>query len=141
MARLYGTPPKNEAEPCDFASFFYVRKFCSFAVAKGDIMENILTALKQLATKVIPSGGEALLFGSQARGTAHPQSDWDVLLILNKDTLSQSDYDAVSYPFVLLGCDLGEEINPILYTQKEWQSYKATPFYENVQQDAVNLLS
>ena len=104
-------------------------------------MKNILPALRQLASEVIPTGGVALLYGSRARGTAHTRSDWDILLILNKDTLSQSDYDAVSYPFVLLGCDLGEEINPILYTQKEWQSYKATPFYENVQHDAVNLLS
>ena len=104
-------------------------------------MKNILPALRQLASKVIPIGGVALLYGSRARGTAHNRSDWDILLILNKDILSQSDYDAVSYPFVLLGCDLGEEINPILYTQKEWQSYKATPFYENVQHDAVNLLS
>ena len=86
-------------------------------------MKNILPALKQLALNVIPAGGRALLYGSQARGTANPQSDWDVLLILNKETLTQSDYDTVSYPFVLLGCELGEEINPIMYTKKEWISY------------------
>ena len=103
-------------------------------------MESILANIKQLAGEVIPEGGMALLYGSRARGTAHEGSDWDVLLILNKDVLTQSDYDAVSYPFVLLGCELNEEINPIMYTAKEWQSYLATPFYENVQQDAVNLL-
>jgi hypothetical protein len=27
-----------------------------------------------------------------------------------------------------------------MYTEDEWQSYHATPFYENVQKDAVNLL-
>ena len=103
-------------------------------------MDSILANIKQLAREVIPEGGMALLYGSRARGTAHEGSDWDVLLILNKDVLTQSDYDAVSYPFVLLGCELNEEINPIMYTAKEWQSYLATPFYENVQQDAVNLL-
>lgn len=104
-------------------------------------MKNVLSALKQLAVTVVPTGGKALLYGSQARGTAHSHSDWDVLLILNKEILTQSDYDTVSYPFVLLGCELGEEVNPIMYTQKEWRSFKATPFYENVQHDAVNLLS
>ena len=78
-------------------------------------MKNTLSALRQLASKVIPSGGLALLYGSRARGTAHSHSDWDILLVLNKDSLSQADYDAVSYPFVLLGCELGEEINPILW--------------------------
>lgn len=103
-------------------------------------MENVLSDIKQLASEVVPSGGEAWLYGSRARGTAHAYSDWDILLILNKEKLTQSDYDTVSYPFVLLGCELGEEINPIMYTEQEWQSYRATPFYENVLHDAVNLL-
>lgn len=111
-----------------------------FAVWKAINMENILTDISQLAMEVVPLGSEAWLYGSRARGTAHPHSDWDILLILNKEKLTQSDYDNVSYPFVLLGCELGEEINPIMYTESEWQSYRATPFYENVQHEAVNLL-
>ena len=38
------------------------------------------------------------------------------------------DADDVSYPFVLLGCELDEEINPIMYTAKEWQSYLVSSF-------------
>lgn len=104
-------------------------------------MENVLTDIKQLAAEVVPEGSRAWLYGSRARGTAHEGSDWDILLILNKDSLTQADYDTVSYPFVLLGCELGEEINPIMYTAKEWQLFSATPFYENVQNDALNLLA
>ena len=104
-------------------------------------MKNILADIRQLALKVIPTGSSALLYGSRARGSAHSHSDWDILLILDKDSLTQSDYDSISYPFVLLGCELGEEINPIMYTEKEWKSYEATPFYENVKRDAINLLS
>ena len=104
-------------------------------------MGNVLSDIKHLALTVLPAGSSAWLYGSRARGTAHRHSDWDILLILNKDSLTQSDYDNVSNPFVLLGCELGEEINPIMYTAKEWKSYQATPFYENVEQDAINLLS
>ena len=96
--------------------------------------------IKRLASEVVPFGSKAWLYGSRARGTAHAYSDGDILLILNKEKLTQTDYDNVSYPFVLLGCELGDEINPIMYTEKEWESYHATPFFENVQQDAVNLL-
>lgn len=102
---------------------------------------KILSGIKQLAAKVIPSDGIAWLYGSQARGTAHEGSDWDILLVLNKDSLTQTDYDTISYPFVILGCELGEEINPVMYTKKEWLSYKATPFYENVEHDAINLMN
>ena len=54
--------------------------------------------------------------------------------------LEQADYDRVSYPFVLLGCDLGTEINPILYTKKEWEGYSFTLFYENVSREGIILV-
>lgn len=99
-----------------------------------------LTRIKQTATSTIPKGGKAILYGSRARGDARKDSDWDILILLDKDTLDQSDYDNVSYPFVLLGCDLGQEINPIMYTTKEWESYRITPFYENVTRDGIVLV-
>ena len=39
----------------------------------------------------------------------------------------------------MLGCNLGAEINPILYTKKEWETYQFTPFYENVNRDGIIL--
>lgn len=48
--------------------------------------------------------------------------------------------DSRSLSCILLGCELDEKINPIMYAAKEWQYYLATPFYENVQHDALNLL-
>ena len=99
-----------------------------------------LTRIKQTATSTIPKGGKAILYGSRARGDARTDSDWDILILLDKDTLDQTDYDNVSYPFVLLGCDLGQEINPIMYTTKEWESYRITPFYEKVTRDGIVLV-
>ena len=42
-------------------SVFYVEKFCSFAVEKETIMENILTALKRLAARVILKSNDPLV--------------------------------------------------------------------------------
>ena len=85
------------------------------------------------------SYGKAILFGSQARGTARDDSDWDILVILDKDQLLPSDYDNVTYPLTELGWDLGKEINPVMYSAKEWQKYKITPFYKNVEKEGVRL--
>ena len=90
--------------------------------------DKTILKIKDIAKSAIPSGSKAILYGSRARGDAH------------KDKLEQTDYDKVSYPFVLLGCDLGTEINPILYTKKEWESYNFTPFYENVNRDGISLI-
>ena len=39
----------------------------------------------------------------------------------------------------MLGWELGEEINPIMYSAKEWQKYKITPFYKNVEKEGIKI--
>ena len=83
---------------------------------------KILESIKQALTEHLPKGGKALLFGSQARGDARIDSDWDILIILDKEKLEPEDYDKVSFPLTMLGWDLGARINPIMYTMKERNS-------------------
>ena len=40
----------------------------------------------------------------------------------------------------ILGCNLGQEINHVMNTTKEWKSYRITPFYENVTRDGIVLV-
>lgn len=49
--------------------------------------QQIIESIKRTLHQHLPAGGRALLFGSQARGDAHANSDWDILIILNKDKL------------------------------------------------------
>ena len=98
-----------------------------------------ISKIKTIASSAIPDGGKAISYGSRARGDDHNGSDWDILILLDKDRLVQADFDKVSYPFVLLGCEIGEEINPIMYTKKEWENYRNTPFYENVSREGIFL--
>lgn len=81
--------------------------------------EHTLTAIRECLAKNMPSDGKAILFGSQARGAARDDSDWDILIILDKEKLLPSDYDNVTYPLVMLGWELGKEINPVMYSAKE----------------------
>ena len=57
----------------------------------------------------------------------------------NKEKLLPDDYDNVTFPLTMLGWDLGEQINPIMYSAKEWEASRITPFYQNVVQDAIVL--
>lgn len=38
--------------------------------------EHILQAIRRVRGEVIPVSGKVVLFGSQARGDAHDDSDW-----------------------------------------------------------------
>ena len=108
-------------------------------VVMSAIEKDVLKRIREVAHQSVPQGGRAVLYGSRARGDAHPRSDWDVLILLDKDRLSPSDYDNVSFPFVSLGWDINKEINPIMYTIDEWKHYHFTPFYENVEHDGILL--
>ena len=100
---------------------------------------KVFSSLKKIAKANLPAGTQVLLYGSRARGDANETSDWDVLIILDKDKLEKSDYDNVSFPFTALGWDLNERINPVLYTFKEWAASSFTPFYKNVKEEGVAL--
>lgn len=96
--------------------------------------EEILQRIRETSHKVVPPDGQVWLYGSLARGDAHENSDWDILILLNKPKLEASDYD-VTYPFRELGWDMGEEISPHIYTQKQWSEWTFLPYWKNVERD------
>ena len=101
--------------------------------------QQIMQAIAKRAHEVTPPGSTVLLFGSQARGDARPDSDWDVLILLNKERISPEDRDKVSYPLRELGWQINAVVNPIMFTSKEWESKSFTPFYKNVMKEGVVL--
>lgn len=102
--------------------------------------ENVLNTIKKTLRDVLPLGAQAFLFGSQARGDAKADSDWDVLILLDKPRIETSDYNDISYPLVELGWEANECISPILYTMKDWMNYHFTPFFHNVKNESIRLL-
>lgn len=101
--------------------------------------EDKIDRLSAIAEKVMPEDGEAWLFGSQARGTGGSDSDWDVLVLLGKETLSHTDFGTYAYPFIEEGWNIDAMVSPILLTKKEWEASSFTPFYKNVINDRIAL--
>ena len=114
---------------------------CSRSAKKISIMERtqVIDSIREVAKKTLPPRSTLLLYGSRARGEEHQGSDWDLLILLDKAELSDNDYDNVSFPFTMLGWNIGELISPQLYTKKEWASISFLPFYKNVEQDKIEL--
>lgn len=98
---------------------------------------DILQQIRDVAALVVPVGGTVWLYGSQARGNARAGSDWDLLVLLEKEQVEKADYDSISYPLTALGWQLEEAIVPVIYTHKEWAANSFTPFYKNVERDKI----
>lgn len=95
-----------------------------------------MAEIKETLHAVAPNA-KAILFGSRAREDAREDSDWDILILIEKEKIKHEDFDAVAYPLVELGWRLDEMINPMLYTFKEWSKRSFTIFYKNVEEEGI----
>lgn len=100
--------------------------------------EELLKSIKSVLLSAVPNG-KIILFGSRARGDARKDSDWDLLIILDKPEIEASDFDRISYPLYELGWNEGEQFSPKLYTTKEWMKRSFTPFYKNIEKEGLVL--
>lgn len=101
--------------------------------------KSVLQSIKETLQETIPLGGRVLLFGSRARGEARTDSDWDILILIDKEKIGHDDFDKYAFPLIELGWNIGTEITPLLYTYQDWQKRSFTPFFKNVEQEGIEL--
>ena len=100
--------------------------------------QQIFQEIQALKRQILPNE-KVILFGSQARGDAREDSDWDLLVLLNKEKREFEDSDNYSYPFTELGWDYGVAINTVLYTAQQWEQGNFFPFYRNVMREGIEI--
>ncbi len=108
-------------------------------VLTGEEQAAVLRRVKETIHDVEPEA-KVWLSGSHARGDARPESDWDVLILLDgpvdanrKQTLRHALYD--------LELDTTEAISARIYSREEWESEprRSSSFARNVRSEAIPL--
>ena len=86
----------------------------------------------------IEPDAEIILFGSEARGDARPDSDIDLLVLLSGDKMSLDRESEVCGLLFLLEGQTGVSISPKIYLKKLWKNRPyVTPFYSNVMREGI----
>ena len=98
---------------------------------KSQIIDNI----REVAASVLPKGSSLYLYGSRARGDNHEDSDWDLLLLLDKKQDDRDDFRKYAYPIMEKGFDLWQYFSVHTYTKDECYNSPHALFFYNVEQD------
>ncbi|MDR2147594.1 MAG: nucleotidyltransferase domain-containing protein [Tannerella sp.] len=95
--------------------------------------------MQALKRQILPNE-KVILFGSQARGDARPDSDWDLLVLLNKEKRSFiEDYDQYGYPFSEIGDKYGTFISVIIHTKNDWETHPSLLKY-NIEREGIEII-
>jgi len=92
------------------------------------------------AIRLIEPDAEIILFGSEARGDARPDSDIDLLVLLSGEKKSVNREMEICGQTMLLEGQTGISISPKIYLKKDWENRPfVTPFYLNVMKEGIAL--
>lgn len=101
--------------------------------------QQVIERIKELGRQILPEGASLWLYGSRARGDARPDSDYDLLILLDKERINMADYDHYMIPLSDLGITVGEDVRAHIYTKRDWAQWPYAPFNMNVEKDKVVL--
>lgn len=99
--------------------------------------DEIIQRIKEKVKRISP-GADIILFGSEARGESKPDSDIDILILVDESSVThKSEITDSIYDIEL---ETGVLISPIIYTKSQWANRPfKTPFYINVMNEGIYL--
>lgn len=102
---------------------------------RTDIVERV----RHQARTLLPEA-QVILYGSEARGDARPESDIDLLLLLPDKTVSPEKEHFIAKTFFEIELQTGVVISVLTMPREQWEKPPViTPFYQNVKREGIML--
>ena len=137
---------QNMQCPIAFAiPFKYLRNsiseiFINFVKKTMSEREDYLLRKITNTVKEKDSSAEIILYGSRARGTAHPESDWDLLILLNSGKVSRKTEQEFRHALIDIELETGEAISTFVFSKSDWENlYNITSLYESIKNEGIHL--
>ena len=83
---------------------------------------------------------DAFLFGSRARGDNRPDSDWDIVILVDSNKITNEIEDRFRDGLYDIELETGQIISTFIYPKGFWESsLKFSPLYKNVTNEGIRL--
>jgi predicted nucleotidyltransferase len=100
---------------------------------------NILAEIKKTVVSIDP-GAQVFLFGSRARDDFRPDSDWDILILLNKPRVDYQERKQIRKKLYTIELSAGQPISAFVYSSADWINNQSdTPLFETVKSEGIQL--
>ena len=103
------------------------------------LTDAILDSITSAIHRQDPSA-QAFLFGSRARGDNRPDSDWDILILVDNQTITNEIEDKFRDDLYDIELESGQIISTFIYPKNYWQKkLKFSPLYRSVKKEGIKL--
>jgi predicted nucleotidyltransferase len=100
---------------------------------------SVLKKIKESIKKIDPLA-TAILFGSRATRHFKKDSDWDILILIDKPVNTIKDEQLFRHNLYDIELETGEAISTFVYDIKYWKTMlSSTPLYKAVEQNGIIL--
>ena len=82
---------------------------------------KILGQIKNVVKNTDPDA-TAILFGSRATGRARKDSDWDILILVNKPSVSIKDEQVFRHNLYDVALEINAHISTFVYSAEDWNT-------------------
>lgn len=102
--------------------------------------EKLLLARCRDIIKKIEPFAEVVLYGSRVRGDNKPESDYDLLILIDGEVTLERE-DLICRQLYPVGLETGKVLSAMVYSRQQWNSplYQVMPFHENVEREGIIL--
>ncbi len=92
------------------------------------------------AVHAVEPAAEIILYGSRARGDARPDSDWDLLILLDGSAEAER-VRKIRHRLYDVELSADEVLTSVIFSRQDWDSprFRVMPFHHNVDRDGVVL--
>lgn len=81
---------------------------------------------------------EIFLYGSRARGDFRPDSDWDILILLDASA-DEAMKEKIRDGLFELELETNQVITSVIKSKKSWKNLFVTPLHKNIDKEGIRI--